>query len=183
MREAIRVAAFLLIFGAMIASCGNAGGAPNFTLLDDHGRPWSLAQQRGKVVLLTFGFTRCADTCPATIAKLARITRTLPGGTQHAEVAFVTIDPARDSVPVMHRFIARFAEPGNGELVGLTGTPAEIARVKTLYQIWSQPTPHDIAHTAVIFLIGPDGRTRSLRNDDDSQESLSRAVAAILPSL
>jgi protein SCO1 len=181
MRKAGRVLV-LLLCPAIFAACAGTAGAPDFTLRDDGGSRWTLAAQRGKVVLLTFGFTHCADTCPATLAKLTRLTSSIPGGAQKVEVAFVTIDPTRDTVAVMHRFIARFAQPGEGDLVGLTGTAPEIESVKAAYHIWSQPTPHDIAHTAVIFLIDPYGRIRGVRNDDDSETSLSRAVAEMFAS-
>jgi protein SCO1 len=171
-----------LICASAAYACSGAGSAPNFTLRDDHGASWSLAQQRGKAVLLTFGFTHCADTCPATVAKLVRVTASLPTGSREAEVAFVTIDPARDTVAVLHRYVERFALPGAGQLVGLTGTTAQIERVKRAYGVWSQRLPHDIAHTAVIVVIDPSGRIRSVENDDDPESALARVVAGILPS-
>ena len=181
MRGTLRRLVWLLCTVA-VASCGGGGRAPDFTLHDDGGSPWTLSQQRGKVVLLTFGFTRCADTCPATVAKLTRLRPSTHGGTREVEVAFVTIDPARDTISVMHRYVARFAKAGGVPIVGLTGTPAEIERVKAVYHVWSAPTAHDVAHTAVIFLIDPQGRLRSVRDDNDSQASLARAVAQMLPA-
>jgi protein SCO1 len=176
-----------ILCATLVAACSGAGGAPDFTLRDDGGHFWELSQQHGKAVLLTFGFTHCTDTCPATLAKLIRLISSLPGDAREVEIAFVTVDPARDTVPVMHRFVARFVQPG-GVLVGLTGTPAQIERVKAAYQVWSQPVrrtrtgDYDVAHTAVIFLIDPRGRIRAVRNDDDSARSLARAVAAMLAS-
>lgn len=171
-----------LVSAAAVTACAAAATAPDFTLHDDRGRQWTLSQQQGKVVLLTFGFTHCADTCPATLAKLTRMTGSLRRGARDVEIAFVTIDPGRDAAPVLRRYVARFAHSGDGKIVGLTGTPQEVERVKTAYHIWSQPTPHDIAHTAAIFLIDPRGRIGAVRNDDDPQESLAHAVAQMLPS-
>lgn len=171
-----------LVSAATLTACPAAGTAPDFTLRDDGGSRWTLSQQQGKIVLLTFGFTHCADTCPATLAKLSRMTDSLGRGSRDVEIAFVTIDPGRDTAPVMHRYIARFAHSGDGKIVGLTGTPQEVERVKTAYHIWSQRTPHDVAHTAVIFLIDPHGRITAVRDDSDSQESLAHAVGQLLPS-
>lgn len=154
--------------------------APDFRLRADDGALWQLSQQRGKAVLLTFGFTHCADTCPATMAKLARITRSLGARASDIEVALVTVDPARDSPAVLHRFVDRFAEPGTGELVGLTGTPAQIARVEAAYHVWSQGLHGDIAHSSFVFLIDSSGRLRGIRDDDDPDRLLRRDVADLL---
>jgi len=165
---------------ALVAGCDSGSSAPDFTLRDDAARPWTLEAQRGKVVLLTFGFTHCADTCPAALGKLTQLTRTLGPRGRNAEIAFVTVDPARDTPPVLHRFLARF-EPGSSRLVGLTGTPSEIAVVETAYHVRSQRLPRDeYAHTSVIFLIDPRGRIRALRDDNDSEASIAHVVAEML---
>jgi protein SCO1/2 len=57
----------------LAAACASGQRAADFTLVDTSGAPWRLSQQRGKALLLTFGYTHCADTCPATLAKLVRI--------------------------------------------------------------------------------------------------------------
>ncbi len=165
---------------AWIAACGAGRTAPDFTLRDDAAHPWSLAAQRGKVVLLTFGFTHCADTCPATLGKLSNLTRTLGARARDAEIAFVTVDPARDTPPVLHRFLARF-EPGSSRLVGLTGTFSQIAAVENAYHVWSQRMPrNEYAHSSVIFLIDPQGRIRALRDESDSPASIAHVVSEML---
>jgi protein SCO1 len=176
-----------LPLGLLLAACGGGWNAPDFTLHDDGGRAWTLSQQRGDVVLLTFGFTHCADTCPATLAKLEHLTEGLGKPSNQVEIAFVTIDPQRDTPAVMHRFLARFAQDGGGRLVGLTGTPAQIAGVERSYHVWSQKVPgrrargdYDEAHTAVIYVIDARGRIRSLHDDDDSAQSLQAALRQVL---
>jgi protein SCO1 len=154
--------------------------APDFTLRDDGGSTWMLSQQRGKAVLITFGFTRCADTCPATVAKLAALGRIVPDGGREIEVAFVTVDPAHDTVAALHRFVARFGERGNAKVVGLTGTPQQLSQIQSEYKVWSAPTAHGMAHSAVIFLVDPQGRMRGVRDDDDSENSLARAVRTMI---
>jgi protein SCO1 len=177
-----------LPLGLLLASCGGGGwNAPDFTLHDDGGQAWTLAQQRGDVVLLTFGFTHCTDTCPATLAKLEHLTERLGAQSNQVKSAFVTIDPRRDTPAAMHRFLARIAQPGGARLVGLTGTPSEIAAVERAYHVWSQKIPgrhgrddYDEAHTAVIYVIDGGGRIRGLHDDDDSEQSLTTAVRQVL---
>ncbi|MBV8067830.1 MAG: SCO family protein [Candidatus Eremiobacteraeota bacterium] len=182
MRASLRTIACALA-GAIATACNATGGAPDFTLRDDAGTAWSLSQQRGTAVLLTFGFTHCADTCPMTLAKLARVARAQRKPARPIEVAFVTVDPKRDTVAVMHRFVGRFTEPRDDDVVGLTGTFAQIARVKAAYHVWSQPLRNgDIAHTAVIVLIDARGRIAGTFDDDESQASLSHAISATLTS-
>jgi protein SCO1/2 len=178
-------AALLLLSTLLCASCaasrGNRGpAAPGFTLTDDEGRPWTLSAQRGHDVLLTFGFTHCMDTCPTTLAKLARIAAAPGLRGQPIDIAFVTVDPRRDTPSAMHRFIARF---GSRRIVGLTGSPAAIRSVERAYHVFARRMPaqrgrpgYDVAHTAAIFLIDPRGRIRFLRDDGDSQAALTRAV-------
>jgi protein SCO1 len=177
-----------LPLGLLLAACAGGGwNAPDFTLHDDGARAWTLSQQRGNVVLLTFGFTHCTDTCPATLAKLEHLTEGLGDSANQVEIAFVTVDPQRDTPAVMHRFLARFAQDGGGRLVGLTGTPAQIAGVERAYHVWSQKVPgrhtrgdYDEAHTAVIYVIDARGRIRSLHEDDDSEQSLQAALRQVL---
>ncbi len=177
-----------LSLGLLLAACAGRGwSAPDFTLRDDGGRAWTLSQQRGKVVLLTFGFTHCTDTCPATLAKLEHLTLGLGQESNQVEIAFVTVDPQRDAPAAMHRFLMRIAQPGGGRLVGLTGTPAQIGAVERAYHVWSQKIPgrhgyddYDEAHTAVIYVIDARGRIRGLHDDDDSEQSLNAALRQVL---
>lgn len=169
----------------LVAACGGPKQAADFTLQDDRGTPWTLSQQRGKAVLLTFGFTHCADTCPATLAKLVATAQSIGARSQSIEIVFVTVDPKRDSPPVLHRFIRRFDRPGLGSVVGLTGTPQQIAAVQRAYHVWSQAMPsrhghYEVAHGAAIFLIDDAGRLQSVRDDEDTQAALAAALRQLL---
>jgi protein SCO1/2 len=179
-----------LIGPALLAACAARGAtvAPDFTLTSSStGQPWALSAQRGKTVLLTFGFTHCADTCPATLAKLAHLTRALGPPGREVEIAMVTVDPRRDTPPVLHAFVSRF----DGPIVGLTGAPPAVAQVEAAYHVWAQPVPgkggrrrgsYDVAHTAAIYLIDAAGRIRGLHEDDDSEAALTQAVREISSS-
>ncbi|HEY1653626.1 MAG TPA: SCO family protein [Candidatus Tumulicola sp.] len=170
---------------AVVAGCAARGpAAPDFTLTSDTGQPWSLAAQRGRPVLLTFGFTHCADTCPATLAKLARLrTNALGPHGRDVEIVLVTVDPNRDTPAVLHAFVSRFGP----SIVGLTGDPGRIRAVENAYHVWAQSVPgnrrggnYDVAHAAVIYLIDAAGRIRGLHEDDESEADLARAVREML---
>lgn len=160
--------------GALLAACAHPGiTAPDFTLTSDATTPWTLSAQHGKIVALFFGFTHCTDTCPDTLAKLAASLRADGANARQAEIAFVTVDPQRDTPAVMHAYIRRF--PG-APIVGLTGTPAQIAAVKNRYHVWSQGD----VHSAFTFLIDRDGNQRMIHNDDDSQRDFAADLATLL---
>ncbi len=173
-----------LVASALIAACSHASQAPNFSLLDDRGQSWTLAQQRGKAIALTFGFTHCADTCPMTLAKLVRLRSELGAQADALAVVLVTVDPERDTPAVLHRYLAHFgASPGG--IVGLTGSASEIDAVEHAYHVWSQRIPgkrggtYDEAHSAVIYFIDARGRIASIHDDDDSQAALAAAIRAM----
>lgn len=167
----------------LLAGCGsNASRAADFSLTADDGRPWTLSAQRGHAVVLTFGFTHCADTCPETLAKLTHLRRALGPAGDAMEIAMVTVDPRRDSVPVLHRFVEQF----DGPVTGLTGSPAQVARVETAYHVWSQRVPgrrpdsYDVVHSATMYFIDARGNVRDIHDDGESEAALSTAVRAIL---
>jgi protein SCO1/2 len=170
---------------AAISACSAPGKpAPDFTLTSDAGRAWALSGQRGRPVLLTFGFSHCADTCPETLAKLAHVTQHALGPRGNdVEIAMITVDPQRDTPPVLHAFVSRFGRP----IVGLTGSSRQIAAVEAAYHVWAQRVPgkrgganYDVAHTAAIFLIDAGGHIRGLHEDDDSEAAIARSVREML---
>jgi len=167
-----RILAVPLMSALLLWSCSHTPPAPGFTLTDDRGRPWSLAAQRGTPVALTFGFTHCADTCPATLAKLARLAGR-PWKTP-VVIAFVTVDPQRDSVAAMHRFVTRFGG-ADVRVVGLTGTQDQIDAVESAYHIWAQRIPGR-RRNAVIYFVDRSGRIAAIHDDDDSDAVLARAL-------
>ena len=167
----------------LVAGCAAGRPAPDFTLTSDAGRPWSLSAQRGKPVLLTFGFTHCADTCPAALAKLAHISTTLGRRGAQVEVAMVTVDPRRDTPAALHAFVGRFGR----SIVGLTGSQGDVGNVEAAYHVWAQRVPgkagrgsYDVVHTAAIYLIDSAGRIRGLREDDEPEADIARAVRDLL---
>lgn len=173
------------ILALVLAGCARGGNAPDFTLQSDSATPWTLSSQRGHAVVLDFGFTHCPDTCPATLAKLAKIVRELGAQAGGVTVAFVTVDPARDTPPVLHAYLSRF--DANGRLVGLTGTPEQVDAVLDKYHLWAQRVPgtrgshdYDVSHSSVVLLIDARGNLRGARDDDDSPAALGQALREVM---
>ncbi len=154
--------------------------AADFTLTDQDGHRWALSQQRGRApVALFFGYTHCPDICPTTLARLAKARHARAPDGRPAVIAFVTVDPARDSPAVLKRYVALFG-PG---IVGLSGTPAALAPVYRAYHVWFQITPQGegaagyvVAHSTAVTLIDVRGRLHGTADWSDSVAELSRKL-------
>jgi protein SCO1/2 len=132
-------------------------GGP-FTLVGADGKPFPSSRLAGKPYAIYFGFTRCGDVCPTTLSRLVNLRRQA-GSDEAFSIVFVTIDPANDGPKEVGQYAGLFSAP----IVGLTGSPAQIDRVKKQYGIYAQPVPHaamgqQLDHTATVLLFGRDGR-------------------------
>ena len=136
--------------------------APEFTLAGSDGSDVTLAEHRGKVVLLTFGFTYCAAVCPTTLATLAQARGLLGDKADAVQVIFVTVDPQRDDAAQMTPYLAAF----DPSFIGATGEPAALAEVREAYGVTAVKEGtgpgYAMAHTSSIFLIDGAGRLRAM---------------------
>jgi len=133
--------------------------APPFSLTDQDGKPFSLIGQRGKAVVLFFGYTHCPDVCPTTLAAIARAYRSL-GSPASLQVVFVTVDPKRDTPTAMRTYVSTF----DPHFLGLTGDEPALDQVYKEYGIYRAIDPggstalgYTVSHSAVVFLIDRDG--------------------------
>lgn len=149
-------------------------GGP-FTLVGGDGKPFSSAALAGKPFALYFGFTRCGDVCPTTLARLAKL-RDQAGGAAALNIVFVTIDPAHDGP----KEVGQYATAFNSPIIGLTGSPAQIDQVKKQYGIFAKPSPHPIAgmemeHTATVLLFDRDGKLAgTIATDEPDRSALDK---------
>jgi protein SCO1/2 len=134
-----------------------AGG--DFTLQSAHG-PVSLKDYRGRVVLLTFGYTSCPDICPTSLAATAEALKLLtPEEARRVAVLFISVDPERDTPARLKEYVA-FFHPG---LLGVTGSPTEVAEVAGRYGVYyarhqgGTAAGYVVDHNSDNYLIGPDG--------------------------
>jgi protein SCO1/2 len=134
----------------------------DFALTDHHGRPRTLADFRGKVVVMFFGYTQCPDVCPTTLAELAEAMRRLGADAARVQVLFVTVDPERDSAELLGHYVPAF-EPS---FLGLRGDADALARTakefKVVYQKQpgSTPATYTMDHSAGAYVFDPQGRLR-----------------------
>jgi protein SCO1/2 len=143
------------------ASLSKIGPAPEFSLTTQENVRLSLRNLRGRVVVVTFIYTSCADTCPLLTAKLASLQVKL-GADFGPHVFFVSIstDPERDTPEVLTRYARTYgAKPAGWAF--LTGTPAEILDVEKKYGVFARKNPRgDVDHTFLTSLIDRDGVLR-----------------------
>ncbi|WP_231639068.1 SCO family protein [Sphingomonas profundi] len=186
-----------LLLAALLASCGLAGcqqraadpplagariGGP-FSLIDQDGRAVSDRQFAGRYRLVYFGYTFCPDVCPTDLQTLMKgLTRFEAQDAARAarvQPIFVTVDPERDTPAVLKAWVAAF----HPRLIGLTGTPAQIAAVAKEYAVYYKKveTPGtasylmDHARQAVLF--GPQGEPLALIPQDDGPEAAAAELA------
>jgi protein SCO1/2 len=128
--------------------------AADATLVDQNGRAVHLLDPAVRATFLFFGYTHCPDECPLALAMLARAYRTLPPErAARLRVVFVTVDPERDSAPVVKRYLAAF----DRHFVGLTGTRAMLAPVWSAYGVAIDRTTRELSHGDAIYAIDATG--------------------------
>ncbi|KAB8144937.1 SCO family protein [Chloroflexia bacterium SDU3-3] len=139
--------------------------APDFTLTDQNGQPFTLSQQKGNVVLLFFGFTSCPDVCPTTLADIAAARKQLGGDADRIKVALITVDPARDNQQKIGTYVHNY----DSTFIGLTGTQEEIAPVMKSYgvtairrELPNSKLQYTMDHSAFIYVIDKDGNWRAM---------------------
>ena len=134
----------------------------DFQLTDHNGKPRTLADYRGKAVVLFFGYTQCPDVCPTTLSELADVMKRLGPDAERVQVLFVTIDPARDTPELLSKYVPAF----DPRFIGLYGNAEATSRTakefKILYQKQPGPTPgtYTMDHSAGTFIFDPSGKLR-----------------------
>ena len=134
-------------------------GGP-FSLLDQDGRRVTEKDFRGKYMLVFFGYTYCPDVCPTELQVMTAALDQLGTEAERIQPVFVSIDPARDTPEVLKAYVGNFGP----RLMGLTGTPQEVAAMAKAYRVYyakagnsSSSTDYLMDHSSIIYLMGPDG--------------------------
>jgi protein SCO1 len=136
--------------------------AREFALTDHTGARRTLADYRGKLVTVFFGFVQCPDVCPATLQDMAAVKSRLGDDSDRFQVLFVTVDPERDSQDVLAKYMANF----DASFVALRGNAEETAKVAKEFKIIFEkvpgqtPTSYTINHSAGTYVFDRDGRVR-----------------------
>ena len=162
------------------SSAATAVGGP-FHLIDQDGRPVSDLDLVGKPSVVFFGFTYCPDVCPTTLAKILEWMKALGPDAAKINVAFITIDPNRDTPAQLKRYLASF----DPRFRGFTGSDAEVAEAAHDYDVYVQKVPlagggYTMDHSTNIYLLGRDGRFAELLSADETTAEALEAFRRVL---
>ncbi|MDE2184880.1 MAG: SCO family protein [Alphaproteobacteria bacterium] len=134
---------------------------------------------RGKVVVLYFGYTHCPDVCPATLANLTDLLQYLGRDADKVRVLFVTVDPNRDTLPILKQYAAAFAP----QVDGLRGSDNELAalarRYRVAYSVDPGP-PYTVMHSSAVFFFDAGGRARMVTLSTDDTAALANVVERLV---
>ncbi|MEJ8855712.1 SCO family protein [Variovorax robiniae] len=136
--------------------------AKDFKLTDADGKERTLADFKGKVVVLFFGYAQCPDVCPTTMTEMSQVKQQLGKDGDKLQVVFITVDPARDTPAVMKAYMGAF-DPG---FVALIPTPEQLAAVTKDFKVYYKkvegktPTSYSMDHSAASYVYDTQGRLR-----------------------
>jgi len=137
---------------------------------------------RGKVVALYFGYTHCPDECPTTLANLASALQALGPRAKDVRILFVTVDPARDTLPVLKAYVNSFAP----EIDGLRGTDDQIARLARRYRVLYRVTQaskgegEQVVHSSATFFFDRSGRARLVMMNTADAKAVAADIGGLL---
>jgi protein SCO1 len=160
------VAGLVLFLGAIFLVTGlsptpGAGGATiggPFRLVDENGKPFTNEDMKGKPYLVFFGYTHCPDICPTTLFEMTQLFRKLGPDANRIGALFITVDPARDTQPILKEYMASF----DPHLRALTGDQKAIDQAIKDYRVYAKKVPskdgdYSMDHTAIVYLMDKSG--------------------------
>src|SRR5712671_7568124 len=166
--------------GAAGTALANAIGGP-FHLIDQNGKPVSDADLKGKWQLVFFGYTHCPDACPTALNEIALALDQLGVKRDEVEIVFITVDPERDTPEVMKSYVQSFDVP----IIALTGSPDAVAQAAKAYRVYYAKHPrgdgeYDMDHSAVIYLMNPEGRFTASFTPDSTAEAIAQRLQKLI---
>jgi protein SCO1/2 len=140
-----------------VTAAASIGGP--FQLTDQAGQTVTEKNLKGKPTLIFFGFTHCPDICPTSLFEISEVLRAMGKDADRVNTYFVSVDPERDTAPVMKDYLSSF----DPHLKGLTGSPDAVAKVISDYRVYAKKVPlkdgdYTMDHTALIYLMDRDGK-------------------------
>ena len=145
------------LMSELMSGKGQIGGP--FTLIDQTGKKRSLAEFKGKVVLIYFGYMFCPDICPTDLSNLAGLLKRLGKESEQVQTIFITLDPARDTPELIGKYVQHFDK----RILGLRGTEQQTKQVATQYKTFYEKVSQNgnqyvIDHTAFTFIMNRAGK-------------------------
>lgn len=153
-----------------------------FNLTNDQGHPVTGKDYRGKTVLLYFGYTHCPDVCPLTLTHLHMVMQKLGPLADDVRILFVSVDPARDTPEIMHRYVTAFDK----RAVGLTGTPKQIRDIAKRYRVAYNRGKdngrggYEVSHSSAIYVFDHQGRIRLLATPGASNDDIAHDLRQLI---
>jgi protein SCO1/2 len=187
-----------LAVATLLAGCDRPGGPPKpsfkavditgaeyareLSLPDADGKLRTLADFKGKVTLVFFGYTQCPDVCPTTLAELAAVKRDLGKDGERVQGVFVSVDPQRDTPQILKAYMASF-DPG---FVALRGTPEQVQEAARQFKVFFAQVPgrsegsYSVDHTAGTYVFDAQGRVRLFVRYGSGAEALRHDLKLLL---
>ncbi|HWX02697.1 SCO family protein [Collimonas sp.] len=158
------------------------GYARDFALTDHTGKPRTLADYKGKVVVVFFGYTQCPDVCPTTMVEMANVLKEMGPLASKVQVLFVTVDPERDTQELLSKYVPAF----DPSFVGLYGDAAATEKVAKEFRVFYQKVPgktpgsYSMDHTAGSYVFDPDGHIRLFIRHGQGPEPIAHDLKLLL---
>ena len=156
--------------------------ARTLQLSDPDGQLRSLADYKGKVVVVFFGYTQCPDVCPTTMAELAEVKRSLGPDGARVQGIFVTVDPARDTAELLKAYAANFGP----DIIGLRGTPEQTTAAAKEFKVFYNKVPgktdtsYTVDHTAGSYIFDAKGKVRLFTRYGSGAQALADDLKILL---
>lgn len=156
-------------------------GGP-FSMVDHTGRAVTQADYAGRNLLVYFGFTYCPDVCPTELGTIAAALDEMGTLGEQVTPMLITIDPERDTPEALADYVSRF----HPRMVGLTGSAEQVAAAARAYRVFyakverPEMSAYLMDHSSFIYLVGPDGRVRTLFRPESTPEAIAQSVSAYL---
>ena len=149
-----------------------AGPGGAFALTASDGTTFTERNLAGRPFAIYFGFTRCPEVCPTSLAKLARLRAKLGSDGARLAIVFVSVDPGHDKPADIGRYVTLFGTP----IIGLTGSETQLAQITKAYGVYVAKVPqpggdYTIDHTAATYLMDANGQFSNLITHDDTDEA------------
>ena len=171
-----------LLTGAQRMAAAQTALERPFILVDTTGRMISDKDLRGRWLLVFFGYTSCPDICPTTLGLIGAVMEQLGSVATRVQPVFITVDPTRDTPAVLGAYLASFDQ----RIIGLTGNDEQIARIAAMFGAQyfrvpgSDPKEYAIAHSALIYVIGPEGGIVTQFSNANDSDNMSRTLISLI---
>ncbi|CAM5223187.1 hypothetical protein CDEF62S_00032 [Castellaniella defragrans] len=154
----------------------------SLSMTDRSGHVRTLADYRGKVLIVYFGYTHCPDVCPTTMAELARVMHLLKGEAENTQVIMISVDPQRDTPAIVDTYAKVFYPT----FVGLSGTPAQLKQTAASFKVYyaripgKAPDDYSMGHSSRIYLFDREGQDRVLFDSTAPAADIAHDIRQLL---